>query len=294
MTTKFVEDLVARVRQVEQLDTHDPCPATLFHFTDAAGLAGLLSERALWVSRAQSLNNASEVSYGLQLARKHLSEPATGMAGAFLKRVLACLEGDAGRQDWNVTIEPFVAAFCRLTDQALQWLHYGSSGTGFAIGFRSSSLSSPQFVLRRVIYEVDRQRRLVVTATETFRSRLGPAASQRQIEAAAVACAVSLRALAGRMMDPCFEAEQEWRLTTSSMNGTHVAADPDGLPQPKTRFRCVRGRIVPYVVRQFEALPICEAVIGFSAPDSDDDIRGVLHRAGCGDAIVRRSSIPVR
>ena len=46
----------------------DPRPERLYHFTDCAGLIGIFEKRTIWASLATSLNDPSEVRYGLNLA----------------------------------------------------------------------------------------------------------------------------------------------------------------------------------------------------------------------------------
>jgi hypothetical protein len=42
----------------------------IYHYTDAAGLFGIISNDELWASAPSSLNDASELSYGFQLLER--------------------------------------------------------------------------------------------------------------------------------------------------------------------------------------------------------------------------------
>src|SRR5688572_19128424 len=46
----------------------DARPERLYHFTDCSGLLGVFENKTLWASLATSLNDPSEVRYGLDLA----------------------------------------------------------------------------------------------------------------------------------------------------------------------------------------------------------------------------------
>ena len=72
----------------------------LFHYTDAAGLLGILKSRSLWATDFRSLNDASEMHYGMDLAHGLIKESAKRdpceRKAAFLAR-----SKNAGRRDLN-------------------------------------------------------------------------------------------------------------------------------------------------------------------------------------------------
>ena len=255
----------------------------------------MLSRPEIWVSRAESANDATEVRYALELARDVLRRSSTSEAESkFSERVLACLDGRAEKVDWNVVIEPFVASFCTGIDSALHWLHYGRSGTGCAIGFESASLVSSRFVLRRVIYDRQRQEGLLGAAIGLFKDVLPSVTTSRELEATAVACAASLRTVAARIKSPHFQAEDEWRLMTLLMRGRFVRPSGDGAPEPSVRFRAVGERIVPFVTAPFDPQCVQQIALGYSVRDTEDAIRFAATLAGWSKARVLRSNVPVR
>jgi hypothetical protein len=254
----------------------------------------MLARPVLWVSRAGSLNDASEVQYALDLARQLLRQPATGVDATFAARVVACLDGNAQKPQWNVTIEPFVTSFCASIDGALQWLHYGRAGHGYAIGFDAHVLSAGRFALRRIIYDEDRQARLLAQVIRLFQDVLGPAASPQRLEAAAVACAAALKGLASRVKSPHFRGEDEWRLVTLAIDGAFVRPRPDADPEPTVQFRAVNDRVVPYVVAEFSRQSVRDVVLGHSVGDTDAAVKATLNRAGWTTARVHRSPVKVR
>src|SRR5262249_24931357 len=52
---------------IDNLVERETLPDVLLHFTDQAGLMGILQSRKLWASLATALNDASETSVGLDL-----------------------------------------------------------------------------------------------------------------------------------------------------------------------------------------------------------------------------------
>lgn len=48
----------------------DKIPNSIYHFTDYAGLAGILKTKTLWLSDIFSMNDTSEMSYGFELVDK--------------------------------------------------------------------------------------------------------------------------------------------------------------------------------------------------------------------------------
>jgi hypothetical protein len=271
-------------------------PSLLYHFTDAGGFAGILGSRSLWASRARSLNDPTEVAYGLDLARERLRE-ATGLPTVqqFYGRVLDYLDGRGVDPDLDVVVDPFVISFCAHADGPLHWLHYGHSGKGYALAFESAALPQPPFVLTQVIYDADKQAQIVDQALARFAALEPKYGTQPKfVEAAANACAVGLRALAGRLKDPRFAPEREWRLISLSMHGTHVHSTAETDPQPIRGHRVVDGRIVSYVVRQFDSLPLQEVSLGYSSPQPVAEMREVLLHADLDQVRVRRSTLPLR
>jgi hypothetical protein len=130
-------------------------PDVLYHYTDAAGLLGIVQTGALWVTDAEYLNDAQELQFGRPELRDALMRAADNL----------CLKGaeDEGPSCSRATImreaathlasggffldkpahAAYVACFCEDGDLLSQWRGYGPLG-GFAIGFHRSSLAALQ------------------------------------------------------------------------------------------------------------------------------------------------------
>src|SRR5512145_591718 len=110
--------LIERVGKQAASST-DPRPERLYHFTDCAGLIGIFEKRTVWASLATSLNDPSEVRYGLDLAcdlfRKG-SITATNFSLDGMDKLVAA-RADESRA--------YIVSFCGNLNLAGQWLHYG-------------------------------------------------------------------------------------------------------------------------------------------------------------------------
>src|SRR5581483_12485367 len=111
-------------------------PQVLFHFTDCAGLMGILQSQTLWASLATALNDASETTLASELLAfggpmaitrsRHLPYD-------FLERVSngeLRLKDDDRSTDYRT----YVSSLCA-KDVGVHWMQYGHGGTGVAIEF---------------------------------------------------------------------------------------------------------------------------------------------------------------
>jgi hypothetical protein len=57
-----------------KLDIHNSIDAPLYHYTDAAGLEGIIKSQEIWFSSHAHLNDPGEITYGMKIASKILKE----------------------------------------------------------------------------------------------------------------------------------------------------------------------------------------------------------------------------
>src|SRR5215468_10817969 len=138
-----------------------PRPDRLFHFTDSNGLIGILNKRTLWATLATSLNDVSEIQHGLGRARKLLESNAADAPSSFLKKIEHYLDPANAFPLGTWHLHTFLISLCARIDRSVHWLHYGRSGTGFAIGFDANGLEKSPFVLVPVIYDEQAQDQLL-------------------------------------------------------------------------------------------------------------------------------------
>jgi len=161
---------------------HARLPAVLFHYTPAPGLMGILNTGRLWATNARFMNDPSEIQYAasmveaiLKEASKKHEEEVGKLAGGIFERAFTFLRDakykvpkiEAWTQNAISVFDDqggaYICCFCRQSDLLSQWRGYGAVGGGYAIGFRSKSLSSgaADVFLRKVIYNRQTQQQIV-------------------------------------------------------------------------------------------------------------------------------------
>jgi hypothetical protein len=156
-------------------------PDRLYHYTDAAGLIGIVERQVLWATDAEFLNDAQELRFGRAEVHAALlsraSELSTGKArgdhpeypeypDALAYTAASMMLGAAesiqpnARHDEYFQVAVYVTCFCEEPDLLSQWRGYAAGG-GFAIGFSTSALTE----LRPVETEVPARVRLTSLAT---------------------------------------------------------------------------------------------------------------------------------
>jgi hypothetical protein len=129
---------------------------TLYHYTTAAGLQGIISSKSLWTTDYRFLNDTSEFRYGWKL-----------MVGAIDRREADIKERSSFAWDTIALFlrnadkaNAFVGSLTLQGDLLSQWRGY-NRGQGFAIGFDETWLehnAAPQnFDISPVIYDSDKQ-----------------------------------------------------------------------------------------------------------------------------------------
>jgi hypothetical protein len=274
-------------------------PPVLYHFTDTAGFLGIVDSGQLWGSLATGLNDAGEIAFGIELARRVCSEwkgDAAWFAGLVGEKLI--------RDDWDpdllIEADAYVASFCASSEQALQWLHYGRSGSGFAIGFSTPTMRRDPFRLAPVIYDAEQQRqflhRIINTAwLRTTQNVVDVPENERAHfrEFCGQSTAQQIWAASCYLKHAAFAHEEEWRLLTYELSDDGFAPSPQS--QTRIHFRSVANRIVPYQAYPIGTL-ISEIVIGNAVPidDADLGLRTLLRHRLSNQPAIRRSSIRVR
>jgi hypothetical protein len=287
--------LIERVGKQAASST-DSRPERLYHFTDCAGLIGIFEKRTVWASLATSLNDPSEVRYGLDLACDLFRKgrvTATNFSLDGMEKLVAA-RADESRA--------YIVSFCGNLNLAGQWLHYGRSGSGVAVGFYPERLTQPPYDLFRIVYRQEAQAEVINAIIRTIDETLGEllptiedeSGRDRLKAVAADLAADHLWMVSPKLKHPSFEAEDEWRLIAYELRGPGAPHGPG--PAGTTHFRASAGRVIPFKELSFETLPAFEVVLGSSCPMSTDDL-GVLvlmeERLGAR-LTVRVSNVPVR
>jgi hypothetical protein len=111
----------------------------LFHYTNEAGLRGILESGTLWLSSIRAMNDPSEHLHGMGIASKAIAAAAVHpwVDGKF--KLVAEILSD---YRWFAEIgDYFTVSFSREEDDLSQWRAYGADGHGFTLGFSSNELN---------------------------------------------------------------------------------------------------------------------------------------------------------
>jgi Protein of unknown function (DUF2971) len=289
---------------IEEGELTGPRPTLLHHLTDLEGLCGILATRSLRASLATALNDALEVWHGTAIAVELVEERLRRRTTPFDLGLLAFLQNpSAVPSEVRYEISPMVASFCSRCDGSGQWLHYGRSGRGVAIGFAPELAEAVSYDLVRVDYSPASQRsrmaRLIEAGARAVASytREAPANGDLARREVGVAHIVSLHVplLAVRMKHPSFREEDEWRLVAHVLSLNGVRQDVTGDPTP-LKFRKSGERLVPYEELPFTSRAedlLKEIVVGYSSDTSPDAVRLIAQEHKLRPAVMR-SDVPVR
>jgi hypothetical protein len=129
-------------------------PSTLFHYTDAEGLRGIINSKCLWATNTNYVNDKQDCKYAqgmiLRAFDDHINSNGNGRT--LLKQLKEKYRAHSIIQSQITT--PYVACFSERDDVLSQWRAYGSNGEGFSIGFSplilEATLSLEQSVRRQV------------------------------------------------------------------------------------------------------------------------------------------------
>jgi hypothetical protein len=251
---------------------HDSPPATLYHYSAADGLLGILEARQFWATNVRFMNDTSELAHGVRLVRAAFDDlereasKAKSEAEAFeiVRTTILDMVNDAERNT-----SQFAVSFCTDGNLLSQWRGYGQFGGGYAVGFITARLSdfaadilpdSPvdpmrlRVFLRQVIYDEDRQKELIrrwidhlvkwaaafpdVTAIRHAWTSESPGNTVARLIYEGL---VSFK-------HPAFAEEGEWRLIQQGRIQRRAVC--------RSAFRTRGGRIVSYTPLIFHGQPI--------------------------------------
>jgi Protein of unknown function (DUF2971) len=116
-------------------------PEHLYHYTDQAGLLGILDSGQLWATKIQYMNDTTEFSLAVKLAEQlltaRLSERKDRNKRISLRTVMTILQRLQRISNVNIC----AVSFCEDPDVLSQWRGYAGGTGGVAIGFQSRALN---------------------------------------------------------------------------------------------------------------------------------------------------------
>jgi len=282
----------------------------LHHYTDAAGLHGIVSSHRLWATAAQFSNDLSEIEYALTTACEVIEDTWKGrktlsawehMLHAHLQRFFA-----APFPDFN---QSFLVSFCEEGDLLSQWRAYGHR-SGFSLAFKLRAGESDllrcekafRTLLRKVIYDPAAQRqrlnflfKRLIKLVNGFQST--PSSDEKHggklhVELSLILI-LELTDWACSVKHNAFSEEREWRLISFTNFGAKVEKNVGVLVRPTPEF------LIPYMVlrsTKSARLPIVEVRCGPSRLQAELARAAtiLLNKEGYGSVSIEYSKIPLR
>lgn len=277
---------------------------TLYHYTTASGLQGILESNRIWATELRFLNDERELQFGIDLLASELQRQVTQRdARPSLSKIVEVLSVH------RILRHYFVACFCEQGDLLSQWRGYASPG-GYALGFAVHDCELPEWVAPFFPVTYDRQSAQSMASTwasattdrflSVFDERLDSAIAEPSPEAAITQLIEEfghdqfneMEAIAATLKDPNFSEEREWRIVAES----HPQASGDR----EVLFRSGPLGPTPYikVPMSFDrtSLPLREIIVG-PGPNSRaraEAVRMLLWKHGYHEVPVVTSKVPYR
>jgi hypothetical protein len=289
----------------------------LYHYTDLAGLKGIVKDHDLWLTHSQYCNDEEEMTHGYAVASLAIEEArkSGAFSSSYLDRIVSFLEERDG---------VYICCFCKEDNLLSQWRIYAANGTGVSIRIQTawfSQFTGPDCfagLLRfwTVYYDADKQLGIIQEAIGRFSpaNHLNQGQSEEQLARKA---ADAIQFFIPTFKNPDFREEEEWRLIfTPFPNAPPVPITPPlpGTvpPWPQPRFRVSVNKLVPYYSlreivtagqapqppqpKQHIPLPIVGVHIGPSPHKrlNEQSVRMLLSQSRYPVDNIRVSSIPYR
>jgi hypothetical protein len=243
-------------------DAGDVPSLTLWHYTDAAGVRGILHEKVIRATHFAFTNDSSELRIGVGI----VCEEAERLANEHDDKLKFLFQDfvDRQRKGWSIVDMPrgvFVASFCADKGNSLsQWRAYGCNGTGYAIGFANlaphfnpapDNDSDLGIVMVEVIYDDELERFRSVVRDKLAQAALAifnfvgrnPEQGAELLRGGQAAMAIVAARQALRLKHHAFRDENEWRIVAIPHPKRTHRRDGEELVQQRVSAR----GLVPYV-----------------------------------------------
>ena len=254
-------------------------PARLCHYTDFAGLKGILETGRLWATYGKTLNDSTEHKYGQERLAQYLQSKVRPEAQHFVETGL------------NNPRRNFVSCFCESSQVLSMWRSYAAFGGGYCLEFNGPSLLSCNFppigprMPFKITYGNDMSQPL-----QDVLDILCEFGGRGQVEAVLSGSWLSIFAL--KFKHPAFAEEREWRLVIQDPEASHL------------RFRAGHANIRPYIELSpvmtdgsTKRFPLQKVFYGPTLRDDEvlvETIQMMLQQFGYGNVPVEPSGIPYR
>ena len=293
-----LEDMVAEAMAQQDLAQGD-APELLYHYTDAAGLIGILSSGSLWATNLRFMNDSRELDHARQLMIDVLHNARSRATAPGQHSVIDAIETNLstliGYPDF------YSVSFSSDGDLLSQWRGYGATGGGYAIGFDPDGLVCPEGghpqtgrFLNRVVYDLNSQTAALSGVADTMLALFADVTTESLMTEARARVFSALGEVAGYVFnfkDSAWAEEKEWRA---------VYVMPAG-EADVVQFRASAGVAVPFITLAMGSEPVgrlpIRRIVQGPAVDPDLGARSLellLVANGYTEVETIRSAVPLR
>lgn len=252
--------------------THET-PEELYHYTSTEGLVGIVHHNELWLTECGTLNDPTELHYGVGLFFDELQKLVEVDADTLAKMKIQIRD----------QVSVYVCCFTTDPDSLSQWHAYGDGGRGCAVGMCAEKINSEgpddsnefnsEPVLFKVKYDLDDLKEYVRRAFGILeRLRQAPVPHEEVMKSyasflnqASLWCGMMFK----HAKYAKYHHEDEWRLALLHVNGAS--------PSPSISFRSGRYGLTPFV-----KIPI------WSASNRDSIVKSI-YIGPCADRRMERN-----
>jgi hypothetical protein len=275
--------------------------ADLYHYTNAAGLLGIIENNKIWATHINYLNDASELVYARRLIEEAIARHRQTFRSAVAQEFFRLARDTF---DVSHTMDVFVACFCEEGDLLSQWRGYAQAGEGYSIGVDGEQLGSigggKNFFFGPVCYDREMQGDIIDTVLAMLLDGLETMTARKSAKAAVPLIGECVRVFRRAVWyplvtfkDAMFAAENEWRAIEVMRR--------DETPK-RIRFRSSGSKLIPYIeldFSQFQQAGKIPIRCVFHGPTLNPDLsvrvlRLLLAKHGYSEAEVLGSKIPLR
>lgn len=286
-------------------ESYERISGPLYHYTTAAGLAGLLQSEKMWLTNAFQMNDPRELDFGFDIALNHLFDrqgAGTDIQESFCEEMAETIQSDIAE-----IFRFYVASFSQDQDDLGQWRAYGDNGRGFAIGLSSrlfnlwqqpEAHAGPYRVfVSRVVYDEKQARGRIQRAINKALQIIAPLEDAiYELKDTSVFLTELCRAVSSALIwyaittkHPAYKHENEYRLI--------IVGSPFSLaPHVLTRTRgsdLVSHIALPMKLRT--GRNVTRIVVGPTAPPhAEEAVQNLLRSLDMQNAAITRSGIPYR
>lgn len=258
--------------------------SVIYHYTDLAGLIGIISSGRVWATHTSKLNDASETRHGYEFVADYVRANLPVPSRPIFEKALSVLQ----------SVDTYVACYSTQSDLLSQWRNYAVGRVGYSLGFETNKMATVDGSmppLEAVIYRDDIARSVIDQLLQRIDAYF-VSQSFGDVEVGYVSGMVQshLNIIACILKHPKFEEESEYR---------QIYQPSSSALELKTEFRQGRFGLTPFVGIGFlekDLLPLKTITIG---PCQDPEIESnalkmFLFSKNYAHVEVLTSKIPLR